>query len=117
MQLTSLLVAITGATLATAAEIESRIPRLGAFAVSQTFGCPLATRDFFEFALGAQSDACRTFYNNTTYQAIDVYYWKPECLLTLFNTYDCTDPGIVSGIGCWSPPGGIYAYKITCPYL
>ncbi|KAB5513262.1 hypothetical protein GE09DRAFT_1162923 [Coniochaeta sp. 2T2.1] len=92
MQLTSLLVAITGATLATAAEIESRIPRLGAFAASQTFGCPLATRDFFEFALGAQSDACRTFYNNTTYQAIDVYYWKPECLLTLFNTYDCTDP-------------------------
>ena len=87
------LLALTGtAALSTAASIESRIPRLGAFAVSQNFGCPLVTQDFFEFGLGAQSDACRNFWNNTTYQAINVFYWKPECLLTLFNTYDCADP-------------------------
>lgn len=92
MQLTSIILAVTGAAMASAAAVESRIPRLGAFGVSQTFGCPLASQDFFEFALGAQSDACRAFYNNTTYAAINVYYWQPQCLLTLFTTLDCKDP-------------------------
>lgn len=98
MQLTSIFLAVTGATIATAAAIESRLPRLGAFGVSPTFGCPLASQDLFEFALGAQSDACRDFYNNTTYAAINVYYWQPQCLLTLFTTLDCSDP--VSGFPC-----------------
>jgi hypothetical protein len=92
MQITSLLIAITAGTMATAAAIESRIPRLGAFGVSQTFGCPLVNPEFHEFALGEQSDACRTFYNNATFKAVDVYYWQPQCLLTLFNTFDCSDP-------------------------
>ncbi|KAK3938308.1 hypothetical protein QBC46DRAFT_390535 [Diplogelasinospora grovesii] len=96
--------------------IENRIPRLGEFQVSITPGCPLQSPERFEFGLGSESDACRTFWNNTTYAAINVEYWHPQCLLTLFNTYGCTDPGIVSGLGCWTPEGGIKAYKVACPY-
>jgi len=113
MQLTTLLTLASGASLATAAAIEARLPRLGEFAVSQTWGCPLINPERFEFGLGSQSDACRQFWQNATYLAVDVHYWQPQCLLTLFQTLDCTDPGIVSGLGCWSPEGGIKGYKVT----
>jgi hypothetical protein len=93
MQLTSFVLALTGASMAAAAAIDSRIPsRLGAFGVSTSPDCPLVNHEVFEFALGNQGDTCRTFYNNTTYTAVNVYYWQPQCLLTLFNTLDCSDP-------------------------
>jgi len=91
MQLTSLLLVAAGATVTSAMAVESRLPRLGAFGVSTTSVCPLVNLETSEFAVGAQSDACRTFYDNTTYQAIDVFYWIPQCLLTLYNTPDCED--------------------------
>jgi hypothetical protein len=113
MHLSSLLVALSTTSLAAAAAIEARLPRLGAFGVSQTRGCPIVDPQITEFALGQQSDACRTFYNNATYPSINVYYWQPQCLLTVHTKLDCSDPGILSGLGCWSPEGGIAAYKVT----
>jgi hypothetical protein len=93
MHLTSLVLALTASTLTSAATIAERIPRMGAFAVSATRGCPLASQDEFqEFALGAQSNACRDFYGNATYQSINVFYFVPQCLLTLYTTHDCSDP-------------------------
>ncbi|KAK0723589.1 hypothetical protein B0T26DRAFT_643192 [Lasiosphaeria miniovina] len=100
-----------------AVAVEKRLPRLGQFGVSLTRACPLQTPlDVFEFAEGEQSDACRTFLNNNVYRAIDVFFWDPQCLLTLFETNNCTDPGVVTGPNCWTPDGGIAAYKVTCPY-
>lgn len=91
MQLTTVLLPLLVASSSIAAAVESRIPRLGAFGVSTTFGCPLVNQEVAEFALGQQSDTCRTFYNNTTYAAINVYYWVPQCLLTIYNTHDCSE--------------------------
>ncbi|KAH8883009.1 hypothetical protein GQ53DRAFT_597189, partial [Thozetella sp. PMI_491] len=68
------------------------------------------------FAYGADSPACRTFPNNFVYKAVDIEFWDPQCLLTLYQTFDCSDPGIVSGPDCWSPEGGIAGYTVTCPY-
>ncbi|KAK4102893.1 hypothetical protein N658DRAFT_494957 [Parathielavia hyrcaniae] len=119
MHLSAILSLAGAASVATAAAVDARIPRMGAFSASLTMGCPLANLDsgINEFAIGSQGDTCRTFYDNATYQSIHVYYWIPQCLLTVYNTADCSDPGIVSGTGCWSPPGGVAGYKITCPYL
>lgn len=115
MQLTSILLAVTGATVASAAAIESRIPRLGAFGVSKTFGCPLASQELFEFALGAQSDACRDFFENNTYQAINVYYWQPQCLLTLFTTLDCSDPVSTSQVRlCYCIMSNVRSRRALC---
>lgn len=137
MRPSTILLSVISVTLATEASITPRIPRLGAFGVSTTFGCPLVNQELSEFALGQQGDTCRTFYNTTTYTAINVYYWVPQCLLTLYNTVDCSDnvsnqsregsgarnwtkakrlcvlQGVVSGLGCWNPEGGIKGYKVT----
>lgn len=91
MRTFDILLTATSLTLAAAAAVTPRIPRLGEFGVSTTFGCPLVNQERLEFGLGQQSEACRTFYNNTTYAAINVYYWMPQCLLTLYNTLDCSD--------------------------
>ncbi|KAK0635835.1 hypothetical protein B0T17DRAFT_503336 [Bombardia bombarda] len=101
---------------ANAAAISSRIPLMGIFRASATALCPLGPSDLYQIGLGAEDDSCRRFYNNVTYGAVDVQYWNSLCLFTIFNTLDCSDPGIVSGLGCWSPEGGLVAYKATCPY-
>ena len=98
--------------------LDKRIPRLGAFGVSATRTCPLdnTNQEVFEFALGQESNECRTFWSGKVYSAVDVYYWDPKCLLTLFTKSDCSDDGVVTGPNCWTPEGGIAAYKVTCPY-
>ncbi|KAK3390700.1 hypothetical protein B0H63DRAFT_519911 [Podospora didyma] len=114
--ITALLSLAALATAASAAPMEERMLLMGIFRTSQTWGCPLQNPELFQIGLGAESPDCRTFYNNTTYAAINVETWVPQCLLTLHNTYDCKDPGIVSGLGCWSPEGGIKGYTATCPW-
>lgn len=104
------------ALTASGAVVESRLPRLGAFGVSQTPGCPIQNPVISEWAEGSESSQCHTFYNNAVYTTVDVYYWDPQCLLTLFQTTNCSDPGIVSGLGCWEPEGGIAGFTVTCPY-
>lgn len=112
------LLPIAGALLGltNGASISPRLPRLGAFGSSTTAACPLVDPQVHEFAEGSEGNACYTFYNNATMRAIDVYYWDPQCLLTVYTTTDCSDSGIVSGPGCWAPGGGVSGYKVTCPY-
>ncbi|KAK3326942.1 hypothetical protein B0T19DRAFT_149067 [Cercophora scortea] len=50
-------------------------------------------------------------------KSLSVTILEPRCRVTVFQTTDCSDPGIVSGTGgCWSPEGGIAAYKVDCPW-
>ncbi|KAM7183317.1 hypothetical protein V8F20_012666 [Naviculisporaceae sp. PSN 640] len=130
MQLTSFLTVISALALTSAApapapepvspaELDPRIPLMGAFHISTQAACPLVAPELYQLALplGPDDTSCRRFYNNMTYAAISVDFWNPKCLLTLYNTLTCSDPGIVSGTGgCWWPDGGIKAYKATCPY-
>ncbi|KAK3358523.1 hypothetical protein B0T24DRAFT_643752 [Lasiosphaeria ovina] len=117
MKLGSALVALSTLTAGiTYAAVVDRVLLMGVFRVSTTLGCPLGPSDLNQIGLGADSPDCRNFYANTTYESIDVLSWSQYCQLTLFNTLDCSEGGIVSGLGCWSPPGGIKGYKATCPW-
>ncbi|KAK0715352.1 hypothetical protein B0H67DRAFT_490711 [Lasiosphaeris hirsuta] len=117
LKLTLLALSALGASIANAAAVDPRLLYMGWFYTGVPAQCPIATPERFIFGLGSDSPACRNFYNNVTYGAINVEYWIPQCLLTVHNTLDCSDPGIVSGTGgCWSPPGGIKAYTATCPW-
>ncbi|KAK0732274.1 hypothetical protein B0H67DRAFT_567032 [Lasiosphaeris hirsuta] len=107
---------LTLATTALGAAVETRIPRLGAFGVSLTAACPIQNPLILEFAEGNEGPQCRSFYNNTVYTTVNQYYWDPKCLLTLYQTTNCSDDGVVSGPGCWRPDGGIAGYTVTCPY-
>ncbi|CCC05157.1 hypothetical protein SMACR_07894 [Sordaria macrospora] len=81
--------------------------------------CPIDQIKFpaIEFPAGSESNHCRTFYAGAVYQSIDLEFFDPKCQLTVYNSYNCSDSGIVSGTGgCWSPEGGIKAYKVTCPW-
>ncbi|KAJ4399889.1 hypothetical protein N0V85_005899 [Neurospora sp. IMI 360204] len=81
--------------------------------------CPMDKIKFpaIEFPAGTESNHCRTFYAGAVHASIDVEFFDPRCQLTVYSTYDCSDNGIVSGTGgCWSPEGGIKAYKATCPW-
>ncbi|KAK3349054.1 hypothetical protein B0T25DRAFT_519362 [Lasiosphaeria hispida] len=120
MQPTSALLTLTALAAGTvnAAALTGRVPLMGIFRASTVAQCPLEASDFYQIglSLGPDDTSCRTFYNNITYGAINVEYWHPQCVLVLFNTIDCSDDGMASGTGCWSPPGGFQAYKGTCPY-
>ncbi|KAK3374721.1 hypothetical protein B0H63DRAFT_255867 [Podospora didyma] len=99
-----------------AAAIDARVPLIGSFGVSKTWGCPIQNQVVVNFADGGESNNCLPFHNNNVYTTIHVYSWNPKCLLTLFQKVDCSDPGVVSGLGCWQPDGGMHAFKVTCPY-
>ncbi|KAK3389597.1 hypothetical protein B0H63DRAFT_464011 [Podospora didyma] len=99
-----------------AAAVEKRLPRLGAFGVSQTRACPLQQPIYvYEYAEG-EGDDCKPFFDNTVFQTVDVFFWDPKCLLTLYETHNCSDPGVVTGPDCWTPDGGIAAHRVTCPF-
>ncbi|KAK0710329.1 hypothetical protein B0T26DRAFT_608705, partial [Lasiosphaeria miniovina] len=69
-----------------------------------------------QFAEGDGCGDCRTFYTGIVYKSIEAYSINQYCTLTVFQTPNCSDPGIQSGVGCWSPEGGIAGYKFACPY-
>ena len=123
MQPLSTTLALTLLSLASSTPIHhspqtgARMLYMGQFNVHATPHCPLGEgKQFFLIGLGADAPVCHNFYSNTTMGAIDVDYWSPHCQLTLHTTLDCSDDGVVSGVGCWSPEGGIKGYKHTCPW-
>ncbi|KAK4216909.1 hypothetical protein QBC37DRAFT_77760 [Rhypophila decipiens] len=130
-----LLHAVSLFTLATAATIPRTIssvssPRLSARGepiISQVTSFVLST----EFAncdgsdttenvsvqIGQACGLCKPTSVPPFIQAVSVTQLEPKCRVTVYNTADCSDPGIVSGTaGCWSPPGGILAYRVDCPW-
>ena len=120
MHLTSALLSVAAVAIGTvnAAALQSRVPLMGYFRASTAAQCPMETSDFYQvgLSLGPDDTSCRTFWNNITYGAINVEYWHPQCQIVIHSTSDCSDPGVLSGTGCWAPEGGFKAYKGTCPY-
>ncbi|KAK0622074.1 hypothetical protein B0T17DRAFT_494051 [Bombardia bombarda] len=115
MHFSTLLTAISALTFASAAAVDTR---LGAFDVSVIRGRPLSLNNTqtYEFALGQDNNSCLTFGNSTNMNTVDVKFWNPQCLLTLFEERNCSDLSVVTGPNCWTPDGGIAAFKVTCPY-
>ncbi|KAK3380950.1 hypothetical protein B0H63DRAFT_194764 [Podospora didyma] len=114
---TALSLLLVAGTTTAAPVVEERVPLIGAFSVSEVAGCPLGPPlNTFQIALGDGCGDCRKFYNGTVYRSIDRYWFNAYCIITLFQTTTCSDPGIVSGPGCWTPEGGIAGYKVTCPW-
>ncbi|KAK3361150.1 hypothetical protein B0T24DRAFT_642458 [Lasiosphaeria ovina] len=119
MQLAILLTALSVFAIGTAnaAAVGERVPTLGGFATSEQAGCPIGTGPIWVVGFGDGCGECKDFYNSTVvYTTVHSYGFNPYCVLTLFQTKTCSDPGIVSGPGCWEPDGGIAAYKVSCPY-
>ena len=101
---------------ARAGTINARVPLLGSFGVSEQLGCPLGPQLVFPVGYGDGCGVCKSFYGNTSYASIHSYGFSQYCVLTVFTTPDCSDGGIQSGPGCWSPPGGVAGYKVSCPW-
>ncbi|CCC09591.1 hypothetical protein SMACR_03622 [Sordaria macrospora] len=105
-----------------------RVPTLGGFRLSTADTCPMDLSsqnwEFYTVNFGAACGECtipkRQWTGNGTEtldaRTISDAYLNPKCQITLFQKTDCSDPGIVSGSGCWAPEGGIKAYKISCPW-
>ncbi|KAK3490108.1 hypothetical protein B0T13DRAFT_87253 [Neurospora crassa] len=106
-----------------------RVPTLGGFRLSTSDTCPLDldshSWEFYTVNFGAACGECTVPKKQLTgpvtetfddARAISDAYLNPKCQITLFQKADCSDPGVVSGSGCWAPEGGIKAYKITCPW-
>ncbi|KAK1783387.1 hypothetical protein QBC45DRAFT_129405 [Copromyces sp. CBS 386.78] len=105
-----------------------RVPIIGGFRLSTADTCPMDLNsrnwEFYTVNFGAACGECTipkrqlTGNVNETFDArtISDAYLNPKCQITLFQKTDCSDPGIVSGSGCWAPEGGIKAYKISCPW-
>jgi hypothetical protein len=117
MHFNSIIMAVSALILGTAsaAAVEKRLPRHGAFGVSPEWGCPLVQPQLFEFTYGNDCGKCQTFNNDAVMKSVDVYWMDEKCVITVYNTHDCSDPGTQSGRGCWSPEGGIAGWTITCP--
>ena len=120
MQLITALTAAAAAFgSASAAALDSRQVLgnlVGRFEVSKVAGCPIKSPVVINFAWGGDSPKCHPFHNGAVYTTVNRKEWDPRCLLTLFQRADCSDPGIVSGPGCWQPEGQMRAFKVTCPY-
>ncbi|KAH8893947.1 hypothetical protein GQ53DRAFT_745353 [Thozetella sp. PMI_491] len=103
---------------ASAAAVEKRLPRYGSFGYYPVDGCPNTQQGIVEFTYGNDCGKCNNFANNTVMKSINVFGQidSGKCIITVHNTFDCSDPGIVSGPGCWSPEGGIAGWTITCPW-
>ncbi|KAK3689196.1 hypothetical protein B0T22DRAFT_461106 [Podospora appendiculata] len=122
MQLTTILATFALAiSTASGVAIQKRPPILGGFTMSTTPGCPMMwNQDTMHYTIGYGS-ACgdcvaATSYSNQTFKAITDAYLNPKCRLTLYQKADCSDDGAVTGPTCWTPDGGIAAYKVDCPW-
>ncbi|KAK3486717.1 uncharacterized protein B0T23DRAFT_232208 [Neurospora hispaniola] len=105
-----------------------RVPTLGGFRLSTADTCPMDLNshnwEFYTVNFGAACGECTVPKKQLTGPVTETFdartisdaYLNPKCQITLFKKMDCSDPGIVSGSGCWAPEGGIKAYKITCPW-
>jgi hypothetical protein len=108
-------------TTVNAAVVEKRVPYLGSFILSTQEGCPVeigSNTEYIQIYYGSACGDCvpTDGYNGTTFKAITNLVIDPKCRVTLFNEPTCTSDGIVSGPNCWTPEGGISAYKVDCPW-
>lgn len=140
MQLTTLLTGLAataltmGSTTVSAAPANSntkRVPTLGGFRLSTSGTCPMEyspneTLEFYTVNFGEACGKCTvpkkqypSSANETAEfdaRTISDAFLNPKCQITLYQTNDCSDAGVVSGSGCWAPEGGIKAYKVSCPW-
>ncbi|KAK3348220.1 hypothetical protein B0H65DRAFT_169536 [Neurospora tetraspora] len=105
-----------------------RVPILGGFRLSTSDTCPMDLSsqnwEFYTVNFGAACGECTVPKRQCTGNVTETFdartisdaYLNPKCQITLYQKTDCSDPGIVSGSGCWAPEGGIKAYKISCPW-
>ncbi|KAK0727585.1 hypothetical protein B0T26DRAFT_747899 [Lasiosphaeria miniovina] len=97
-----------------------RIPLIGSFSMSPTRGCPMGSDAITtQLTYGNDCGQCNNFFGSpfAAMQSIDVHgpIAGAQCVITVHTTADCSDPGTVSGPGCWSPEGMIRGWTITCP--
>ena len=123
MQLKAIIIAISAivSTRVNAAAVEKRVPYLGGFILSTQAGCPVEigpNTEYIQIYYGSACGDCvpTDGFNNTTFKAITNLAIDPKCRVTLFNEPACTSDGAVSGPNCWTPEGGISAYKVDCPW-
>ncbi len=121
----TVLAALSALALAPAANsaiLDKRPPILGSFILSTDAGCPVTIGEHTAYFIVGYGEACGNcksvaLYNSTDhFKAITNLNIDPRCTVTLFQTSDCSDPGIVSGPNCWTPEGGILAYEAACPW-
>ncbi|KAM7189851.1 hypothetical protein V8F20_009988 [Naviculisporaceae sp. PSN 640] len=118
----------TALTIASAATIPASVPRLSArgepiitqvtsFTLSAEFNTCAVNPEVITVNIGQACGICKPTSVPPFIQSISVTQLEPKCRVTVYNTADCSDPGIVSGTaGCWSPPWGILAYRVDCPW-
>lgn len=120
MQFRNLVVLAATALLGTgsAATLDRRLPRYAGFSFYEHDGCPNTGMIFNqELSYGNQCGRCNPVNAPApvTMKSVRVHYITAGCDITVHNTADCSDLGIISGPNCWSPPGGVLAWKFTCP--
>ena len=110
------------APVVSAATLNKRPPILGSFILSTDAGCPVTIGDDTAYFIVGYGEACGTctpaalYHSTDSFKSITNLNIDPHCTLTIYNTPDCSDPGIVSGPDCWTPEGGIIAYTAACPW-
>ncbi|KAK3370492.1 hypothetical protein B0H63DRAFT_316966 [Podospora didyma] len=107
-----------GPSASAAAVPQKRIPVIGAFAVSPFRDCPITNGTITQLTYGNDCGKCNNFWAGSTMKSIDVkgQVADGKCVITVYNTADCSDPGIQSGPSCWAPEGGVKGWTITCPW-
>ncbi|KAH8908579.1 hypothetical protein BR93DRAFT_925674 [Coniochaeta sp. PMI_546] len=105
-----------------ASTINKRVPILGTFEISTDYGCPITYGTNSRLVTVNFGDACGNCFPvtpygdpNGTYQTVSNLAIDPRCMVTLFQTNNCQDPGIVTGPACWTPDAGIRGYSVVCP--
>ena len=101
-------------TAAPTANLNPRDTTVTTFTLSPEFNTCTVNPTTVTVPFGQACGTCKTL--TPSQQSISVTQVEPRCRVTVYNTADCSDPGIVSGTGgCWSPPGGALAYRVDCP--
>jgi len=66
---------------------------------------------------GQACGVCTPTGGGSNLKSLSVLTLEPRCRFTVYTTPDCSDDGAGSGTGgCWSPGGGIAAYRVDCPW-
>ena len=94
---------------------------MGGFTLSQSSQCPsnldpTTTSARINIILGGACGKCTSLSWGGPFKTIQQSGIDARCQITLFNTEDCSNGGVVTGPNCWAPEGGIKAYKVDCPW-
>jgi len=110
------LLAAAPTTAAPAANLNARGPTdVVTFTLSPEFNTCTVNPTTTTVPFGQACGTCKPL--APSQKSISVTQLERRCRITVYNTADCSDAGIVSGTaGCWSPDGGILAYRVDCPW-